>query len=113
MGGNVGEALQKLVDEYNASQSEVIVDAQYQGSYDETLTKLRSTASGSEVGADLVQVFEVESTFMIDSGLTVPVQQYVDESQFDLSQLEPNLLAYYTIGGQLNSMPFNSSTPLM
>ena len=113
MGGSVGEALQKLVDEYNASQSEVIVDAQYQGSYDETLTKLRSTASGSEVGADLVQVFEVGSTFMIDSGLTVPVQHFVDESQFDLSQLEPNLLAYYTIGGQLNSMPFNSSTPLM
>ncbi len=113
MGGTNGEALQKIVDQFNASQNEITVNAQYQGSYDETLTKLRSTASGQAVGADLVQVFEVGSTFMIDSKLTVPVQDYVDKTKFDLSQLEPNLLAYFTIGGKLNSMPFNNSTPLM
>ncbi|XJS10654.1 ABC transporter substrate-binding protein [Aerococcaceae bacterium WGS1372] len=113
MGGNAGEALQALVDEFNASQDGIVVNAQYQGSYDETLTKLRSSASGSEVGADIVQVFELGSTFMIDSGLTVPVQTYIDESGYDISQIEPNLAAYYTIDDQLNSMPFNSSTPLM
>ena len=113
MGGSTGEALQKIVDKYNESQDKVFVKAQYQGSYDETLTKLRSSASGSEVGADIVQVFEVGTTFMIDSGLTVPVQDYVDESKFDLKQLEPNLLAYFTIDDKLYSMPFNNSTPLM
>ncbi|AMB98854.1 ABC transporter substrate-binding protein [Aerococcus urinaehominis] len=113
MGGSTGEALQKLVDQYNESQDEVFVNAQYQGSYDETLTKLRSSASGSDVGADLVQVFEQGTTFMIDSGLTVPVQQYVDNSDFDLEKLEPNLRAYYTIDGALHSMPFNSSTPIL
>lgn len=113
MGGTNGEALQKIVNQFNASQNEITVNAQYQGSYDETLTKLRSTASGQAVGADLVQVFEVGSTFMIDSKLTVPVQDYVDKTKFDLSQLEPNLLAYFTIDGKLNSMPFNNSTPLM
>lgn len=113
MGGTTGEALQKLVDQYNESQDAVEVEAQYQGTYDETLTKLRSSASGSEVGADLVQVFEVGTTFMIDSGLTVQIQDYVDRSDFDLTQLEPNLLAYFTINDQLYSMPFNNSTPLM
>ncbi|MGF3112043.1 ABC transporter substrate-binding protein [Facklamia sp. P12934] len=113
MGGSVGEALQKLVDQYNESQDAVEVDAQYQGSYDETLTKLRSSASGSEVGADVVQVFEVGTTFMIDSGLTVPIQDYVDKTDFDLDLLEPNLLAYFTIEDRLHSMPFNNSTPLM
>src|SRR5699024_3968698 len=68
MGGNAGEALQRLVDEFNESQDGIIVNAQYQGTYDETLTKLRSSASGSEVGADIVQVFELGTTFMIDSG---------------------------------------------
>src|SRR5699024_277981 len=58
MGGSTGEALQKIVNQYNESQDEVFVNAQYQGTYDETLTKLRSSASGSDVGADLVQVFE-------------------------------------------------------
>ncbi len=113
MGGTAGEALQKLVDQFNESQDEYVVNAQYQGSYDETLTKLRSTASGADVGADLVQVFELGTTFMIDSGLTVPVQEYVDASGFDLTKLEPNLLSYFTINDQLHSMPFNNSTPIM
>lgn len=113
MGGSAGEALQSLVDEFNESQDGITVNAQYQGTYDEALTKLRSSASGSEVGADIVQVFELGTTFMIDSGLSVPVQEYIDASGYDISQIEPNLAAYYTIDDQLNSMPFNSSTPLM
>ena len=113
MGGSTGEALQKLVDQFNESQDEIVVEAQYQGSYDETLTKLRSSASGSEVGADVVQVFEQGLQFMTDSGLTTPIQDYVDADNFDLSEFEPNLLAYYTINDSLQSMPFNSSTPIM
>ena len=113
MGGSTGEALQKLVDQFNDSQDEIVVEAQYQGSYDETLTKLRSSASGSEVGADVVQVFEQGLQFMTDSGLTTPIQDYVDADNFDLSEFEPNLLAYYTINDSLQSMPFNSSTPIM
>ncbi|AXY24607.1 ABC transporter substrate-binding protein [Suicoccus acidiformans] len=113
MGGSTGEALQALVDQFNESQADIHVTAQYQGSYDETLTKLRSQASGSEVGADLVQVFELGTTFMIDSGLTVPVQEFIDANNYDISQIEPNLAAYYTINEQLHSMPFNSSTPIM
>lgn len=113
MGGGAGEALQELVDDYNASQDEVFVETQYQGTYDDTLTKLRSSAAGSEVDADIVQVYEQGTAFMIDSGLTAPVQDYVDSSDFDTSVLEENLLAYYTINGTLHSMPFNSSTPIL
>ncbi|AXY24606.1 ABC transporter substrate-binding protein [Suicoccus acidiformans] len=113
MGGNLGEALQAIVDQFNESQDGIHVTAQYQGSYDETLTKLRSQASGSEVGADLVQVFEVGTTFMIDSGLTVPVQDYIDKTGYNVEQIEPNLAAFYTIDDKLYSMPFNSSTPLL
>ncbi|MDK7049763.1 ABC transporter substrate-binding protein [Aerococcus sanguinicola] len=113
MGGETEKALDELVADFNNSQDEVFVNAQYQGTYDETLTKLRSSASGEAVGADLVQVFEQGTAFMIDSGLTVPVQEYVDKNNSDLSQLEPNLLAYYSLDDQLHSMPFNSSTPIL
>ena len=65
------------------------------------------------MGADLVQVYEIGTRFMIDSGWIIPMQQMVDADNYDLSQIEPNLAAYYTIDDQLYSMPFNSSTPLM
>ncbi|XP_041598366.1 sn-glycerol-3-phosphate-binding periplasmic protein UgpB-like [Vulpes lagopus] len=65
------------------------------------------------MGADLVQVYEIGTRFMIESGWTVPMQNMVDADNYDLSQIEPNLSAYYTIDDQLYSMPFNSSTPIM
>ena len=50
---------------------------------------------------------------MIESGWITPMQQMIDADSYDLSQIEPNLAAYYTIDNQLYSMPFNSSTPIM
>lgn len=113
MGGNLNEAIDKMVADYNASQDKYVVKALYQGEYDDALTKLRSASSGSSLDVDIVQVFELGARFMIDSGLIVPVQEMIDKTGFNTGDLEPNLLAYYTIDGKLNSMPFNSSTPLL
>lgn len=113
MGGNGGEGVEELVKRFNEQSDTVHVTAEYQGSYDDTLTKLRNATNGSNVGADVVQVFEVGARNMIDSGLIVPVQEYIDKTGYDINQIEPNLAAYYTIDGKLNSMPFNSSTPLL
>ena len=113
MGGNLNDAIDHLVEEYNNSQDKYVVRAQFQGEYDDALTKLRSSASGKDVGADLVQVFDLGTRYMIDSGLIKPIQDFVDQDNYDTSQLEENLLAYYTVDGKLNSMPFNSSTPLL
>nr|WP_072536675.1 ABC transporter substrate-binding protein [Anaerococcus mediterraneensis] len=113
MGGNLNDAIDHLVEEYNNSQDKYQVKAQFQGEYDDALTKLRSSASGKDVGCDLVQVFDLGTRYMIDSGLIKPIQDFVDKENYDTSQLEENLLAYYTVDGKLNSMPFNSSTPLL
>ena len=113
MGGVNGEALDQLVKNHNDSQDKYFVKAEYQGEYDDALTKLRASSAGKDVGADIVQVFELGARFMIDSGLIVPVQEYIDKDNFDVTKIEPNLAAYYTIDGKLNSMPFNSSTPLL
>ena len=113
MGGVNGQAIDELVKRFN-EQNElgITVVSEFQGEYDDALNKLRSAQIGS-MGADLVQVYEIGTRFMIDSGWIIPMQQMVDADNYDLSQIEPNLAAYYTIDDQLYSMPFNSSTPLM
>jgi sn-glycerol 3-phosphate transport system substrate-binding protein len=65
------------------------------------------------MGADLVQIYDIGTRFMIDSGWVVPMQELIDADKWDISQLEPNIRAYYTAGDKLYSMPFNSSTPLL
>lgn len=113
MGGVNGQAIDTLVKKFNdENEYGITVKAQYQGEYDDSLNKLKSAQIGN-MGADLVQVYEIGSRFMIESGWITPMQQMIDADSYDLFQIEPNLAAYYTIDNQLYSMPFNSSTPIM
>ena len=113
MGGVNGQAIDTLVNKFNEeNEYGITVEAQYQGEYDDSLNKLKSAQIGN-MGADLVQVYEIGTRFMIESGWGVPMQEMVDADNYDVSQIEPNLAAYYTIDDKLYSMPFNSSTPIM
>lgn len=113
MGGVNGEAIDALVTEFNEeNEYGITVNSQYQGEYDDSLNKLKSAQIGN-MGADLVQVYEIGTRFMIESGWIVPMQNMIDADGYDMSEIEPNLAAYYTVDDQLYSMPFNSSTPIM
>lgn len=113
MGGVNGEAIDALVEKFNKENtSGITVEAQYQGSYDDAINKLKSAQIGS-MGADLVQIYDIGTRFMIDSGWVVPMQQLIDADKWDISQVEPNIAAYYTVNKTLYSMPFNSSTPIL
>lgn len=113
MGGVNGEALEDLVDKFNAeNQYGITVVSEYQGSYDDAINKLKSAQLGN-MGADLVQVYDIGTRFMLDSGWVVPMQELLDADGFDLSAIEPNIAAYYTVEDKLYSMPFNSSTPIL
>jgi len=112
MGGALGEAVNKMVDNFNKTHPNIKVTAQFQGNYDEELNKLR-TAQQSKSGPDIVQVYDIGTRFMVDSGWAVPIQKFIDAEKYDISKLEPNLLAYYTVDKELYSMPFNSSTPIL
>lgn len=112
MGGSGGEAIDKMVADFNASQSEIQVTAQFQGSYDDAITKLQSVI-GTDAVPDIMQLYDIGTRWMIDSGHTVPMQEQIDADGWDISQIEPNIAGYYTVDGKLNSMPFNSSTPIL
>ncbi|MFA9376468.1 MAG: ABC transporter substrate-binding protein [Lachnotalea sp.] len=113
MGGVNGEAIQYLVDKFNSENKlGITVEAEYQGSYDDAINKLKSAQIGN-MGADLVQIYDIGTRFMIDSGWVVPMQELIDADGYDVTQIEPNIAAYYTVDDKLYSMPFNSSTPIL
>ncbi len=112
MSGSNGDALQEIVDKFNAQSDSVSVEAIFQGSYDESLNKLRAVGGSAEAPA-IVQVFEIGTKYMSDSDFITPMQEFVDKDDFDTSILEPNIASYYEIDGKLNSMPFNTSNAVM
>ncbi len=51
---------------------------------------------------------------LIDTKRILPVQNFIDKEKLSLvDDLEPAVARYYTIGGKLYSLPFNSSAPVM
>ncbi|GLI06015.1 ABC transporter substrate-binding protein [Paenibacillus tyrfis] len=112
MSGELGKAVDKLVADFNASQKNVVVEAVFQGTYDESLNKMKASMD-SKSGPALIQVYEIGSRFMIDSKAITPMQKFIDADKYDVSQLEENILNYYTVDGKLNSMPFNTSNPIL
>jgi sn-glycerol 3-phosphate transport system substrate-binding protein len=113
MGGVNGEAIVKMVEDFNKeNEGKIKVNVEYQGTYDDAINKVKA-AGMSAMPADVMQIYDIGSRFMIDSGWALPVQEMIDAENYDISQVEPNIAAYYTIDGKLYSMPFNSSTPLL
>lgn len=112
MGGNFQPTLNKIVEEYNKSQDEYEVEALYQGSYQETLNKFKSV-QGTDKAPALVQLNEISTEYMYNSGAITPIQNFVNKDGYDLTKLEDTLINYYTINGTLYSMPFNSSASVL
>lgn len=113
MGGDIGgKAIPKLATDFNLAQQKCYVTATYQGSYDDSLNKLKAGLQSKDIPA-VVQVFDIGTRLMIDLKVATPVQDFIDAENYDISDLETNVLAYYTVDGKLWSMPFNTSNPML
>ena len=115
MGGQLGDVVNALADEFNKSQTEFKVVSVYKGSYTETLTAAIA-AFRAKQNPHIVQVFEVgTATMMAAKGAVYPVYQLMADSgeAFDPKAYIGPVYGYYsTTDGKLLSMPFNSSTPV-
>ncbi|MCP5089267.1 MAG: extracellular solute-binding protein, partial [Rhodobacteraceae bacterium] len=116
MSGTNGERANKISGDFNATQSEFKVVPVYKGNYTETMTAAIAAFRAKE-HPHLVQVFEVgTATMMAAKGAVYPMEQLMTDSgePFDKSDFLPAVISYYqTPDGELLSMPFNSSTPVL
>ena len=116
MGGTNGERVDKIAADFNASQSDYTVVPSYKGNYTETMTAAVAAFRANEQ-PHLVQVFEVgTATMMAAKGAVYPVEKMMADAgePFDKSDYLPAVISYYqTSEGELLSMPFNSSTPVL
>ncbi len=112
MGDPGGSAIVKFANEFNVSQQTCHVTPIYQGSYDDLLNKLKAGLQSKDTPA-LVQLFDIGTRQMIDLKVVTPVQNYIDKEKYDISDLEQNVLSYYSVDNKLYSMPFNTSNPML
>jgi sn-glycerol 3-phosphate transport system substrate-binding protein len=115
MGGALGEWVNDLAKEFNASQKDYKITPTFKGSYDDSMTAAIAAFRAGNA-PHILQVFEVgTATMMASKGAIKPVAEVMKEAgyKFDPTVYVPAVAGYYTApNGQMLSFPFNSSTPV-
>ncbi len=113
MGGALGEWVNDLAKDFNASQKDYKVVPTFKGSYDESMTAAIAAFRAGNA-PHILQVFEVgTATMMASKAAIVPVGEVMKKAgvPFDTNAYVPAVAGYYTApNGQMLSFPFNSST---
>ena len=116
MGGELGEILEGITEEFNASQDDYRVNPSYRGNYTETMTGAIA-AFRARQQPHILQVFEVGTgTMMAAEGAIYPIHALMEDHgrAFDREAFLPAVVGYYTdTRGNMLSFPFNSSTPIL
>jgi sn-glycerol 3-phosphate transport system substrate-binding protein len=114
--GRLGELLAEQVDKFNASQSDYQVVASHKGNYSEALNA-GIAAFRAQEQPHVLLVFEVgTATMMAAEGAVKPVHELMAESgkDFDPNVYLAAVKGYYTTpDGEMLSLPYNSSTPVL
>lgn len=116
MTGANNDVVNKLAEEFNASQSDYKVMPSYKGNYPDTMNAgIAAFRAGN--APHIMQVFEVgTATMMGATGAIKPVYQLMKDAgePFDPKAYLPTITGYYsTSKGEMLSFPFNSSSAVM
>ncbi|MFP4408868.1 MAG: ABC transporter substrate-binding protein [Spirochaetaceae bacterium] len=101
--------IEERAAEWSEMNPDFNVVTERKGSYRETLQAAALAARQGDP-PHLVQLFEVGSQLAVDSGIFKPVGEVGGIPADDY--IEP-VLNYYTIDGEIHSIPFNSSSPIL
>ncbi|NNF63277.1 MAG: ABC transporter substrate-binding protein [Acidimicrobiia bacterium] len=110
MADDLGAVVDELVDRYNASQSDVVVNATFQGSYDDTYNALLASFDAG-TAPNIVQNFDLAAQTMFDTGRLVPAHELMAEGEADGFLAAPR--DYYSDDTGMVALAFNSSTPIV
>jgi sn-glycerol 3-phosphate transport system substrate-binding protein len=114
--GRLGELVAEQVETFNSSQSDYTIVASHKGNYSETLNAGIAAFRAKEQ-PHILMVFEVgTATMMGAKGAIKPVYEVMSDAgaEFDPAAYIGSVKGYYTTpDGDMLSLPFNSSTPVL
>ncbi len=113
MGGWRIELLKNMAQDFMKQYPDIEVEVQYTGSYRDTLNKFKAAVQAGNP-PHIVQIYDIGTQQMIDSGLMVPIGDLIaKDPTIDSGVFMDQVTNYYRVGGKLYSMPFNSSNPIL
>jgi len=110
MGGTNGETLDEIAAEFE-SENDIGVNMEFQDSYEDVLTNTLSAFDSGNV-SDMLQVDSLFAQQVFDTGQVRPVEEILPDD-FDADGFLDNVAEFFTVDGELASLPFNNSNAIM
>ncbi|AEB12720.1 ABC transporter substrate-binding protein [Marinithermus hydrothermalis] len=112
-GGGRKAFIDRMVEDFNFTHPNIEVKVEFKGSYRDTLNAAILAARQGNP-PHIIQIFEIGSQLALDSGIFVPFEDFVRDEDFArLDDFIEPVANYYRIGGKFNSLPWNSSNPIL
>ena len=116
MGGALGETVNQISEDFNASQADYKITPVFKGTYEETLTSgIAAFRAGEQ--PNILQVFDAGAATVIGAkGATIPIQDLLVDNgvEFNIEDYISGVRYFYADSdGKMIGMPFNSSSPIM
>lgn len=111
LSGNLGESVTKIVNDFNASQDQWKIVAEYQGSYYDIAAKLQTAVVAGEE-PDIVQCECTRVCMFAGYGIFEELSDAAAAYGMDVSSLYAGFMADCDWGEGLYGVPFNRSTPM-
>lgn len=106
--------LNDLVADFNASQDQVVVTANDQGTaYDEVLRQYERTASTPGQLPEMIYMEDSALGQLVDRGQLLPAQSCMEADGFDMDTLVPSARAAASVDGVLYPGYMNVSSPIL
>lgn len=110
MGGTNGDTLDQIAADFE-EQSGVGVNMEFQDSYENVLTNTLSAFDSGNV-SDMLQVDSLFAQQVLDTDRVRPVEEILP-NDFDADVFLDNVAEFFTVDGELASLPFNNSNAIM
>lgn len=113
LSGAAGDSQDKIVEQFNASQSDIVVKSEYQGTYSDLATKLIA-ASAAKSGPDVTQLGTFEIRQFAKSGVLVDLTPYLSGlNRIDRSDWPESMAHAGEVEGGTYWLPFNVAVPTL
>jgi sn-glycerol 3-phosphate transport system substrate-binding protein len=112
LGGKNGEYINAMIERFNKSQDKIEVVGTFQGSYDETVTKLQQ-AIAAKTGPDVTMLERAYVQMFADSDVLEDLTPYLKTSGMSENDFTAGLMGHSKFDNKLVSLPFNRSTPIL
>ena len=114
LGGYNGTVIESLVKDFNNSQSDILVEAQYMGNHTEIVQKLLASIAGNATPhvSTLGQRQGIPQIY--DSGVLYSIDELTQRyGGLDMDDLVPGFVQRFTYRDRLVALPFANSTPAL